>query len=203
MSAPLCSCSVTSLALPHGDLVVLHITGEVDVSTIDILRTAVADALALRPDHLVVDLSKLTFCSVRGLTELVDAGRTAARNGTGYAVGGASTQVIRAWTVMWPEQDLPVRFPTASLGVRAARHRRRPTRATQEAGRVPPVPPPGRAGPRCPSDRTGRLHPADTGHPMSGRHRLRDAPARHLPTWCDAAMTVARRLIRLSSRRGS
>jgi hypothetical protein len=84
---------------------------------------------------LVVDLAGLTFCSARALTLLVDAGRTAAGQGTGYTVSAASDLVIRLWMLLWDAGDLPIRYPTAAAGVIAAlvrqtdqRTERRPAR---------------------------------------------------------------------------
>lgn len=98
----------------------LRVAGEVDLLTIAVLRAALTSGLARRSCHLLVDLAELTFCSVRGLTLLVEAGRTAAVQGTGYSVTGASRQANRAWTVLWPVSEVPDRYPTAAVGVAAA-----------------------------------------------------------------------------------
>jgi hypothetical protein len=65
----------------------------------------------------MVDLAELTFCSARGMGLLVQAGRTAAEQGTGYSVTAASHQVDRDWTLLWPVSQLPTRYPTAAAGV--------------------------------------------------------------------------------------
>jgi anti-sigma B factor antagonist len=57
--------------------VALH--GEIDVLTVDQLRIALAEALALHPHDLVVDLSELTFIDSTGLGALI-AGFQRARN---------------------------------------------------------------------------------------------------------------------------
>jgi hypothetical protein len=62
----------------------------------------------------------MTFCCVGGLSLLVQAGRTAAGQGTGYSVTAASRQTDRAWTVLWPVSELPIQHPTAAAGVAAA-----------------------------------------------------------------------------------
>ena len=119
-AAALCSCTSTSLPSSAGEVIVLRVAGEVDLSTVPVLQAALADSVARGPCHLVVDLAGLTFCSARGLTLLVGAGRTAGGQGTGYAVTGASGLVIRLWMLLWPAGELPIRYPTAAAGVIAA-----------------------------------------------------------------------------------
>jgi anti-anti-sigma factor len=116
----LCSCTATSIPAPAGEVRVLRVAGEVDLLTIEVLQGALTSSLARGPCHLLVDLAELTFCSVRGLSLLVQAGRTAAGQGTGYSVTAASRQTNRAWTVLWPVSELPTQYPTAAAGVAAA-----------------------------------------------------------------------------------
>lgn len=119
-AAALCSCTKTSVPAPAGEVLVLRVAGEVDLLTIAVLQGALTSGLARRPCHLLVDLAELTFCSVRGLSLLVEAGHTAAVQGTGYSVTGASRQANRAWTVLWPVSEVPAQYPTAVVGVAAA-----------------------------------------------------------------------------------
>jgi anti-anti-sigma factor len=116
-AASSCSCSATSIPAPAGEVLVLRVAGEVDLLTIEVLQGALTSSLARGPCHLLVDLAELTFCSVRGMGLLVQAGRTAAGQGTGYSVTAASYQVNRAWTLLWPVSELPTRYPTAAAGV--------------------------------------------------------------------------------------
>jgi anti-anti-sigma factor len=116
----LCSCSTTSIPAPAGEVLVLRVAGEVDLLTIDVLQGALTSSLARGPCHLLVDLAELTFCSVRGMGLLIQAGRTAAEQGTGYSVSAASHQIDRGWTLMWPVSQLPTRYPTARAGVASA-----------------------------------------------------------------------------------
>jgi anti-anti-sigma factor len=115
-----CSCAATALASPAGEVLVLRVAGEVDLLTIAVLQGALRNSLARGPCHLLVDLAELTFCSVRGLSLLVQAGRTAAGQGTGYSISAASAQSDHAWTLLWPVGELPSRHPTAAAGVAAA-----------------------------------------------------------------------------------
>ena len=118
--AALCSCTTKSIPTPAGEVLVLRVTGEVDLLTIAFLQGALTSALARGPCHLLVDLAELTFCSVRGLAQLVQAGRTAAGQGTGYSVIAASHQTDRALTALWPVSELPTQYPTSAAGVAAA-----------------------------------------------------------------------------------
>jgi anti-sigma B factor antagonist len=116
-AAALCTCSATSIPAPAGQVLLLRVAGEVDLLTIEVLQGALTSSLARGPCHLLVDLAELTFCSVRGMGLLVQAGRTAAGQGTGYSVTAASHQVNRAWTLLWPVSELPTQYPTAAAGV--------------------------------------------------------------------------------------
>jgi hypothetical protein len=119
-AAALCLCTARSIPAPAGEVRVLRVAGEVDLLTIAVLQGALTSGLARGPCHLLVDLAELTFCCVRGLGLLVEAGRTAAGQGTGYSVTAASRQANRAWTVLWPAGELPTQYPTAAAGVAAA-----------------------------------------------------------------------------------
>jgi anti-anti-sigma factor len=119
-AAALCSCTATSIPAPAGEVLVLRVAGEVDLLTIEVLQGALTSGLARGPCHLLVDLAELRFCSVRGVSLLVQAGHTAAGQGTGYSVTAASRQINRAWTVLWSVSELPIQYPTAPAGVAAA-----------------------------------------------------------------------------------
>ena len=119
-AAALCSCTTTSIPAPVGEILVLRVAGEVDLLTIAVLQGALTSSLARGPCHLLVDLAEMTFCSVRGLSLLVQAGRTAAGQGSGYSVTAASRQADFAWTLLWPASERPTRYPTAAAGVATA-----------------------------------------------------------------------------------
>lgn len=118
--ASLSVCSVASLSLATGGIVVLRVVGDVDLGSDAVLRHALDAALDHHPRHLVVDLSELRFCSVRGMGMLVAAAATAATHGTQYAVSGAPGQITRFWSMLWPLGQLPIQFPTTAAGVLAA-----------------------------------------------------------------------------------
>jgi anti-anti-sigma factor len=56
---------------------VVSISGELDMSTADILSDAVNEELREAPSRIVVDLAELTFCDSLGLGTLVVLSRTA------------------------------------------------------------------------------------------------------------------------------
>lgn len=119
-AAALCSCTRTSIPVSGGEVLVLRVDGEVDLLTIAVLRDALTSGLARQSCYLLVDLAELTFCSVRGLSLLVEAGLTAAVQGTGYSVTGASRHTNRAWAALWPVSEVPTQYPTVAVGVAAA-----------------------------------------------------------------------------------
>lgn len=133
----LCSCSVISHPSAAGEIVVLRVAGEVDLSSLLVLQDALTGILARRPRDLLVDLAGLTFCDVRGLALLVEAGRTAGSHGTGYALSAAPRQAHRVWTMLWDEDELPTRHRTAGAAFLAAA--RRPPASSNRPLRQPEV----------------------------------------------------------------
>lgn len=114
------TCSTTASPGPNGPLTVLRVEGEVDLTTIDLLHTALDSELAQRPAHLIVDLAALSFCSARGLSVLSHAGELALAHGTGYAVAGVSPRLNRVWAMGWTAAERPRGFATVAVAVLAA-----------------------------------------------------------------------------------
>lgn len=118
----LLSGAIESSQCAAGEIIVVRVVGEVDLCTIPILQAALDASLDQRPAHLVVDLARMTFCSVRGLDLLTQIGRIAAAAATGYAVTGVLPRINRVWNLCWGG-DCPVRYPSAAaavLGIQAA-----------------------------------------------------------------------------------
>lgn len=146
-----CTCSSATVSLPTGDIIVLTVSGELDLGTVDLLDTALTCLLDCEPDHLIVDLADVRFCGIRGLRLLVAAEKVADENGICFAVSAASLHLTRIWSRLWPIEELPVRFPTTAAALSAARtdqagswgpspwwdrpryHRERPTQTTDGA----------------------------------------------------------------------
>ena len=107
----------------------LHMAGDIDMLTLPLVCAALITALNTRPADLVVDLSEVRFCGVRGFVLLAAMARTTATCGIGYAVAGIGPHLDRAATQAWSGQRLH-RHPTTAAAVTATR----PTQARSHAG---------------------------------------------------------------------
>lgn len=120
------SCTARSWACPGGNIVELRVAGEIDRLTHPAVRAALDAALDGAVDqtsgHLVVDLSAVTFCCVRGFALLADTARVAASNGTGYALSGLPPQLARHAQMLWVADLAAIRcFRSAAVAVTAIR----------------------------------------------------------------------------------
>lgn len=129
-----CSFSVTSIPGLDGEILVLQVAGDIDLSSQPALQTALTDCLDATPRHLVIDLSALNFCGVRGFTLLADIGSAAADGRTAYVVSGLPSGLDRIASMLW-EDGKPTRHRTVASAVTAIR-------AGQAAGKAvhDPVP---------------------------------------------------------------
>ncbi|RZT86926.1 anti-anti-sigma factor [Pseudonocardia sediminis] len=99
----------------------VHVAGDIDLSSQDGLRVALRGGLAAAPRHLVLDLSDVQFCGARALTVLAGAPCGAA-GGTTCAVSGLSPVMDRLARCLW-DASAPTRYPSLShalAGIRAA-----------------------------------------------------------------------------------
>ena len=71
------------------------VPGVLDVATVARVREHLADALAVRPSQVVVDLSGCPFVDASALAVLLDAHRTASRWGGVLTLCGCSPRVLR------------------------------------------------------------------------------------------------------------
>ena len=106
---------------PVGSIAVLHMAGDIDMLTLPLVCAALITALDIRPADLVVDLSEVRFCGVRGFVLLAAMAATAATCGIGYAVAGMGRHLDRAATQTWSGQRLR-RYPSTAAAVTATRH---------------------------------------------------------------------------------
>jgi anti-sigma B factor antagonist len=67
--------TVTAVVAVDGRNASVVVSGEVDIASVDTLRSALQQALASRPEALTVDLTAVTFIDSTGLAALVKAGR--------------------------------------------------------------------------------------------------------------------------------
>ncbi len=114
------SCTKDSLRCSAGEIIVLRVAGEVDLCTLPNLQFALDGGLCTRPSQLVVDLTRMTFCSIRGFALLTHIGRIAAEQQTGYAVSGVPPHLDRVWGLGWG-RGRPVRYGSIAAAVAAIR----------------------------------------------------------------------------------
>lgn len=95
---------------PHG--LTARLVGEADVASEYAFRLALDSAVValidLRVDQeedqsLVIDITDLTFCDVRGLTVLVDTVTAGRRAGATVTVVGANDGLRRLWRILVPK----------------------------------------------------------------------------------------------------
>lgn len=105
----------TVLQERHGNLPLVRVCGEVDISTAALLKEAIV--LALQADHssLAIDLSEVGFLDSSGLQVLMSAKRRTAERGGEVYIVGMKTQVRRVFSLVGlqkifrvcREKDLP------------------------------------------------------------------------------------------------
>ena len=98
----------------------LRLAGEVDLTTFTVLDAALEDVLDRRPDHLIIDLTELVFCSARGLTAIARSARAAAAAGTSCSMSAASPMIARLWPHFWHDGDAPPIHRTTAAAVLTA-----------------------------------------------------------------------------------
>lgn len=116
----LLSCTTESLQCATGEIIVLRVVGEVDRYTVPILQAALEDSLDQHPAHLVLDLARMSFCSMRGLALLTQTDLIAAEDATGYALSGVLPHIDRVWALCCGD-DRPVRYHSTAAAVTAIR----------------------------------------------------------------------------------
>jgi len=89
---------------------VLELTGEIDLSTTDQLRSAVEEALAATPAQpIVLDFSGVTFCDSQGLSTLLALSRRATAAGTTLALVNVGDFLVRLLDITGLRSALSVR----------------------------------------------------------------------------------------------
>ncbi len=180
--AALCSCHTSAMSTPGGEIVVVRVFGDVDLTTAHVLSAALTEARTRRPGHLVVDVAGMGFCSVRGLTLLVHGGSADPDRPTEYLLSGVGSHVERFLALLWPHDGLPARYPSAGAAVLAAMAHQRdrhgaPERATRRG--LYAVPGPDRhdepTGGGTDEELTAQARAGDNGayRELARRHRTR------------------------------
>ena len=86
---------ITVTTSRNGDVVVIHVAGEVDMSSVGPFANAVRAELATQPAGLVIDLLDVRFCGSSCLRVLVQARHRTQSTGTGLCVVARSATVLR------------------------------------------------------------------------------------------------------------
>lgn len=103
-AATLCRCDArvhTAASRSGGAILVLIVLGEIDLSTLPVLRCALDAALAGSPAHLVVDLAGVGFCGAGGHSLMADRARTAGQEHIGYLISGMHPSIARHASLLW------------------------------------------------------------------------------------------------------
>jgi anti-anti-sigma factor len=106
---------------PTGRIALLRLAGDLDMLTLPLVCAALVTAVDTRPADLVVDLSEVRFCGVRGFALLAAAARMTADSAIGYAVVGVGAHLERSARRIWSDECL-VRYPDIAAAL-AAVHR--------------------------------------------------------------------------------
>lgn len=94
---------------PRGDCTLVHLVGELDVLTFDLIYTALHALLAQQKGpRLVLDLGQLTFADACGLRALRSASRSAAENGGWVRLACVSERMRRVLEIVDIANWLPV-----------------------------------------------------------------------------------------------
>jgi anti-anti-sigma factor len=91
-----------------GDILVIRVSGEVDMSTVGVLRAEVTSRLDGRPAAFAVDLSGVNFFASVGISLLAETGQRAARDGIAFAVVAWQRHVLRSLEVTGMDGALPL-----------------------------------------------------------------------------------------------
>ena len=105
---------------PTLPLVEIRVSGPLDTGALVRMQPLMADAVALRPHHLVVDLSDCDAVDAAGIALLVDAHRAVWRDGGRMSLQGVSPRVHRVLEIA--RVDRVLQTATAPTGYRP-RHR--------------------------------------------------------------------------------
>jgi anti-anti-sigma factor len=101
---------------PEQGTVRVAVTGEIDLSTADLLRAALLGVLAAqRPRRIEVDLAEVTFLDCGGVTVLVVVGNAAARTGCQLRITNPQPIVRRVLDLTGLLDTLTARFARIPL----------------------------------------------------------------------------------------
>jgi len=108
---------------PVGNIVVVRVAADINMLTLPLVWCAVITALDNHPADLVLDISGVGFCGVRGFALLAAMCRVTAAGGIGYTISGLGRHHERGASLLWPDQQF-VRACSTSAAVTAIREDR-------------------------------------------------------------------------------
>jgi anti-anti-sigma factor len=118
---------------------IAELSGELDIACVPTLRERLLGVL--RPDagHLVVDLSRVTFCDASGLAVLIGIGRRAALLGgvLGLVAPSPPAMTLIHSLGLHRKLDIFPSVPAATTGAKSTRHRVAETTTSEAAGSWP------------------------------------------------------------------
>jgi anti-anti-sigma factor len=76
-------------------VVVVEVVGDLDLASVARVRETLHDALSVKPNQLVVDLSRCAYVDASALAMLLDVHRRAWRSGGVLTLRGCSSRVVR------------------------------------------------------------------------------------------------------------
>ncbi|RSM87918.1 anti-sigma factor antagonist [Kibdelosporangium aridum] len=100
MSTDACNQIIAVTTSRIGEVAVVHVAGEVDMSSVAPFATAVRRELDTRPTGLVMDLLDVDFCGSAGLNVLVQARNHADSTHTGVHLVATRPAVLRPLEIM-------------------------------------------------------------------------------------------------------
>jgi anti-anti-sigma factor len=104
----------------------IRVTGPLDAAAVTRMQPLMTDAVALRPNHLIVDLSECDGVDAAGVEFLVDAHRTVWRDGGRMSLQGVSPRVYRILEIARVDRVLHTAPAPAGYRPRHRHGRRRP-----------------------------------------------------------------------------
>jgi anti-sigma B factor antagonist len=105
---PVGSRRIHATPVPEPQTAVVQLPAEIDAANTGLVEAALTSALASRPQVLIADGTKTTFCDSAGIATLIHAHRQAAATGAQLRVVITSTPVRRILEIIGADQLLLV-----------------------------------------------------------------------------------------------
>ncbi len=115
-----CWCDVEWWASSDGEILVLRVSGELDLLTRPIVAATLAEAVSRAPRHLVVDLAAMTFCCARGFALLAETALAASTRDVAVTLSGLTAHHHRVATMILPDLGM-IRYRSVADAITAIR----------------------------------------------------------------------------------